>query len=123
MSKYIEDKVIKIIEDGTAISSEVSSDEITLNNYQSAKVVITSGEGDTATTKASVVAILSDGTTKTIKETEIAVGGNAESTINIVANEIAKYDAVSFKIVIGEIAESALTIGAVAVLGEARYSE
>ena len=123
MGKYIIDKVENVIETGTALSEKVESKEITLNNYQSAKVVITTGEGETATTKASVVAILPDATEEVVKYVEITIGENAESIVNIVADEIAKKDAITCKVVIDAVADTTVTCGAVAILSDARYSE
>ena len=63
MSQYLETNKIEIIaEPGSSLASAIETKEVKLDNYQSAQIVISTGEGDTATTKASVVAILPDAT-------------------------------------------------------------
>ena len=123
MSQYLETNKVEIIADqGTSLASAVETKEVKLNNYQSAKIVISTGEGDEAVATAKVVAILTDATEQEIKTEEITIGGNAESVINVVANEIAHYDATSIKIKIDAVADSEVTCGIVAVLGEPRYA-
>ena len=123
MSQYLETNKIEIIADqGTSLASAIETKEVKLNNYQSAKVVISTAEGEETTTTARVVAILPDATEQEIKTQEITIGANAESEINVVANEIAHYDATSIKIKIDAVADTDATCGIVAVLGEPRYA-
>ncbi len=123
MSQYLETNKIEIIaEPGSSLASAIETKEVKLDNYQSAQIVISTGEGDTATTKASVVAILPDATEQEIKNEEITIGGNTESRINVVANEIAHYDATSIKIKIDAVASTTVTCGIIALLGEPRYA-
>lgn len=123
MSQYLETNKIEIIaEPGTSLASSIETKEINLNNYQSTKVVISTGEGDEAKTTARVVAILPDATEHEIKSEEITIGANTESHINVVANEIAHYDATSIKIKVDAVADSTITCGIVALLGEPRYA-
>ena len=123
MSQYLETNKIEIIaEPGSSLASAIETKEVKLDNYQSAQIVISTGEGDKATTKASVVAILPDATEQEIKNEEITIGGNAENRINVVANEIAHYDATSIKIKVDAVADSTITCGIIALLGEPRYA-
>ena len=123
MSQYLTNKIITVVPSGTALNKEVKSESIDVTNSQSAKIVITSSEGDIAATKAKVVAILADETEQTIKEIEISVGNNTETKIDVVANEIAHYEAKEFIVVVDAIADTSLTCGVIAVLGENRYTE
>ena len=122
MSQYITNKIETLVPAGTSFGTAILTDEVKLDNFQSVKVVITSGEGDEATTTARILAVVGE-ETKVIREVEITVGGNNENTIDFVADEIAKYDATGFKVSVDAIAESTLKGGIVAVFGEARYSE
>ena len=123
MSQYLTNKIITVVPSGTALNKEVISESIDVTNSQSVKIVITSSEGEVATTKAKVVAILADETEQTIKEIEISVGNNTETKIDVVANEIAHYEAKEFIVVVDAIADTSLTCGVIAVLGENRYTE
>lgn len=123
MSQYLETNKIEIIaEPGSSLASAIETKEVKLNNYQSAKIVIKTGEGTEATTTAKVVAILPDATEQEIKSQEITIGENAENEINVVANEIAHYDATSIKIKVDAVADSEVTCEIVALLGEPRYA-
>ena len=124
MSQYLETNKIEIIaEPGTSLASAIETKEVKLDNHQSTQIVISTGEGEAATTTAKVIAVLPDATEKEIKSQEITIGNNSENKINIVANEIAHYDATSFKIAIDKVADSAITGSVIVVLGEARFSE
>ena len=123
MSQYLTNKIITVVPSGTALNKEVKSESIDVTNSQTAKIVITSSEGEVATTKAKVVAILADETEQTIKEIEISVGNNTETKIDVVANEIAHYEAKEVIVVVDAIADTSLTCGVIAVLGENRYTE
>lgn len=123
MSKYITNKMQTIVNAGTSFGTAIESKEVKLDNYQSAKVIITSSTGDEAKTKARVVAIIDENTTQTIKEVEVTIGASKETAIDIVANELARYDAVSFKIDIDAVDQSTVTGGVIVILSEARYSE
>ena len=123
MSKYLETNKIEIIaEQGSSLASAIETKEVKLDNYQAAKIVISTGEGDEATTTARVVAILPDATEQEIKNQEITIGENSESEINVVANEIAHYDATIIKIKIDAVADTEVTCGIIALLGEPRYA-
>lgn len=123
MSQYLETSKLEIIaEPGSSLASAIETKEIKMDNYQSAKVVISTDDGESATTKATVVAVGAGATEHEIKTQEITIGGNAESEINVVANEIAHYDAISIKIKIDAVADTAVTCGIVALLGEPRYA-
>ena len=123
MSQYLETNKLEIIaEPGSSLASAIETKEIKLDNYQSAKVVISTDDGESATTKATVVAVGADATEHEIKTQEIRIGANAESEINVVANEIAHYDATSIKIKIDAVADTEVTCGIVALLGEPRYA-
>lgn len=122
MSKYLTNKT-EVLAEATSFASAINTKEVKLDNYQSAKVVISTGEGDEAKANAKVIAILPDTTEQEIKSQEITIGANSVSEIDIVANEIAHYDATGFKISIDAVADSTITGNIVVVLGEARYSE
>ena len=123
MSKYLETNKIEIIaEPGSSLASAIETKEVKLDNYQATKIVISTGEGDETTTTARVVAILPDATEQEIKNEEITIGGNSESEINVVANEIAHYDATSIKIKIDAVENTEVTCGIIALLGEPRYA-
>lgn len=121
MSKIITNKIETIVAPGTSIASDVTSKKINLNNYQSAKVVISSSDGTSATTTAKVIAVIDTDNEVEIKSESIVIGGSRENAIDIVANEIAHYDAKAIKIEIAGITSSTLTIGAIVVLAEPRY--
>ena len=123
MSKYINNKIESLVDAGASFASAITTKEVKLDNYQSAKVVISTGAGDESTTIAKVIAILPDATEKEIKSQEITIGNNTESKIDIVADELAHDDANSFKITIDAVADSTITGSVVVVLGNARYSE
>lgn len=123
MSKYITNKMQTIVNAGTSFGTAIESKEVKLDNYQSAKVIITSSTGDEAKIKARVVAVIDENTTQTIKEVEVTIGASKETVIDIVANELARYDAVSFKIEIDAVDQSTVTGGVIVILSEARYSE
>lgn len=123
MSKYITNKMQTIVNAGTSFGTAIESKEVKLDNYQSVKVIITSSTGDEAKTKARVVAVIDENTTQTIKEVEVTIGASKETAIDIVANELARYDAVSFKIEIDAVDQSTVTGGVIVILSEARYSE
>lgn len=122
MSQYLETNKIKVItEPGTSLATAIETKVVKLDNYQSAKVVVSSSAGDEATTRAKVIAILPDETEKELDNIELLVGGK-EFDINIVANQLAHFGATSFKIKIDAINESSLTCGIVVMLGEPRYA-
>lgn len=122
MSQYLETNEIKVIaEQGTSLATAIETKEIKLDNYQSAKIVIKSSEGEEATTTAKVIALLPDETEKELNNFEVVVGGK-EFELNVVANQLAHYDATSFKIKVEAIADSNLTCEIIAILGEPRYA-
>lgn len=122
MSQYLETNKIKVIADaGTSLATAIETKEIKLNNYQSAKIVIKSSEGEETTTTAKVIALLPDETEKELNNFEAVVGGK-EFELNVVANQLAHYDATSFKIRVDAISESSLTCEIIAILGEPRYA-
>ena len=123
MSQYLKNEIKTVVPTGTALSAEVKSEKIDVSNSQSVKLVITSSEGDAATTNAKIVAVLADATEQEIKVQEITVGAKTETKIDIVADEIAHYEAKEFIVVLEAIAESTLTCGIIAILGENRYTE
>jgi hypothetical protein len=123
MSQYLKNEIKTVVPTGTALSAEVKSEKIDVSNSQSVKLVITSSEGDAATTNAKIVAVLADATEQEIKVQEITVGAKTETKIDIVADEIAHYEAKEFIVVLDAIAESTLTCGVIAILGENRYTE
>lgn len=123
MSQYLKNEIKTVVPTGTALSAEVKSEKIDVSNSQSVKLVVTSSEGDAATTKAKIVAVLADETEQEIKVQEITVGANTETKIDIVADEIAHYETKEFIVVLEAIAESTLTCGVIAILGENRYTE
>ena len=123
MSQYLKNEIKTVVPTGTALSAEVKSEKIDVSNSQSVKLVITSSEGDAATTNAKIVAVLADATEQEIKVQEITVGAKTETKISIVADEIAHYEAKEFIVVLDAIAESTLTCGVIAILGENRYTE
>ena len=123
MSQYLKNEIKTVVPTGTALSAEVKSEKIDVSNSQSVKLVITSSEGDAAITKAKIVAVLADATEQEIKVQEITVGAKTETKIDIVADEIAHYEAKEFIVVLDAIAESTLTCGVIAILGENRYTE
>lgn len=123
MSKYITNKMETIVNAGTSFGTAIESKEVKLDNYQSAKVIITSSTGDEAKAKVKLVAVVNENTTEVIKEIEVEIGANKETAIDIVANELAKYDAVSFKVLIDAVDESTVTGGVIVILSEERYSE
>jgi len=123
MSQYLKNEIKTVVPTGTALSAEVKSEKIDVSNSQSVKLVITSSEGDAATTNAKIVAVLADATEQEIKVQEITVGAKTETKIDIVADEIAHYEAKEFIVVLEAIAESTLTCGVIAILGENRYTE
>lgn len=123
MSKYITNKMETIVNAGTSFGTAIESKEVKLDNYQSAKVIITSSTGDEAKTKARVIAVVDENNTETIKEVEVTIGANKETAIDIVANELARYDAVSFKVEIDAVDKSSVTGSVIVILSEARYSE
>lgn len=123
MSQYLKNEIKTVVPTGTALSAEVKSEKIDVSNSQSVKLVITSSEGDAATTNAKIVAVLADATEQEIKVQEITVGAKTETKIDIVADEIAHYGAKEFIVVLDAIAESTLTCGVIAILGENRYTE
>ena len=71
MSKFITNKIKTIVAAGTSLAANVESDKVRLDNYQTAKVVITTDEGTEATTTAKIVAILPDASEKEIFSKEI----------------------------------------------------
>lgn len=123
MSQFNTDKIETIVEPGTSLGSNVYSKEVELANYQSAKVVIKTSAGEEASTIARVVGVLPDNSENVVKEETIKIGNSAESTINIVANELAHDDAKKFKVNINEVSASEVTCSVTVVLSEARYSE
>ena len=123
MSQYLKNEIKTVVPTGTALSAEVKSEKIDVSNSQSVKLIITSSEGDAATTNAKIVAVLADATEQEIKVQEITVGAKTETKIDIVADEIAHYEAKEFIVVLDAIAESTLTCGVIAILGENRYTE
>ena len=106
MSQYLKNEIKTVVPTGTALSAEVKSEKIDVSNSQSVKLVITSSEGDAATTNAKIVAVLADATEQEIKVQEITVGAKTETKIDIVADEIAHYGAKEFIVVLDAIAES-----------------
>lgn len=122
MSQYLTNKIEILVDAGEIFASEVETKEVKLDNFQSAKVLIGTSEGDTATTIASVVAILPDTSEVEIRSQDITIGGKTQTEINIVANELAHYDATSFKIKIDAVADSTIGGEIVVILGEPRYA-
>lgn len=123
MSQYNTNQ-IKVLKDGGAIfASAIETEEVKLDNFQSAKVVISTGAGEAKTTTAKVVAILPGGNEQDIKEQEITIGNDTETIINVVANELAHYDATGFKVKVDAVASSEIVGTIVVALSEPRYSE
>lgn len=123
MSQYLTNKIVVIVEGGTAFSSDVYSKEVELDNFQSAKVVVRTGEGEEKETIAKIVAVLPDNSEKKLREETIKIGNNTETVINIVANEFAHDDAKKLKVNINKVDGTDVTGSVIVVLGEARYSE
>lgn len=123
MSKYITNKMETIVNAGTSFETAIESKEVKLDNYQSAKVIITSSTGDEVKAKVKLVAVVNENTTEVIKEIEVEIGANKETAVDIIADELAKYDAVSFKVLIDAVDESTVTGGVIVILSEERYSE
>lgn len=122
MSQYLETNKIEVIADaGTSLATAIETKEVKLDNYQSAKIVIKSSEGEEKNTTAKVIALLPDKTEKELNNFEAVVGGK-EFELNVVANQLAYFDATSFKIKIDAISESSLTCEIIAILGEPRYA-
>lgn len=122
MSQYLTNKVETIVDAGTSLASAVETKEIKLDNFQTVKIVISTGEGDATTTKATLVAIRPDATEQEVKSYDIIIGAETVTEINVVANEIAHFDATAIKLVLDAVADTTITCGAVAVLGEPRYA-
>lgn len=123
MSQNLKEKVDILADAGKIFAKEVETKGIQLDNYQSAKVCIKTSDGAEQKTTARVIAVLQDGSEIEIKNQEITIGKLTETTINVVANEIAHHDAVEFKIKIDAIEGCTLLGSITAVLGEPRYSE
>ena len=123
MSQYVINKIETLVDAGTSFASAITTKEVKLDNYQSAKVVVTTGEGEATKTTAKVIAILPDASEKEIKSQELTIGNNTESKIDIVANELAHDDATAFKITFDAVAETTITGNIVVVLSEPRYNE
>ncbi len=123
MSQYLNEKVIILADAGKIFAKEIETQGVKLDNYQSAKVCIKTGAGDKTTTNAKVVAILPDASEVEIKSEEITIGNLTETIINVVANELAHYDATEFKIKIDAIEGSTILGSITAILGEPRFSE
>ena len=98
-------------------------DKIALDNYQSVRIAVATGEGDAVKTNAKVIAIIDENTTKEIKTQEITIGAETVSYIDVIANEIAEVDATEIKIAIDAVAESTIEGTIIAVFGEERYTE
>lgn len=123
MGKYLTEKIVNLVDAGAIFASDITTPAIELDNYQSAKIKITTGAGTTASTTVKVVAIKPDATEVEIKSTTIEIGNKNENIIDVVANELAHQDATSFKLKIKKVDSSTITGSIVAVLGEPRYSE
>lgn len=122
MSIYLTNKIELLIENGKIFDAGIKTKAIKLDNFQSAKFVISTGEGETATTKARILAVLQDGTEQSIKEQDITIGANTQTDIDVVANELAHYEATSVKLEIDAIVDNTIYGGVVVVLGEPRYA-
>ena len=85
MSQYITNKSEILKESGAIFASDIQTDNIKLDNYQSAKVIIESGEGDAVETTVSVC-ITKDEEEIVVKEKTITIGANIVSGIDVVAN-------------------------------------
>lgn len=123
MSQYEINKITTIVEPETTFNSIIESKEVTLDNYQSAKIVIKSGAGDEAITTAKIIAILQDETEQEIKTCEVKIGQNIETEINLVADELAHFDATNFKVKIEAISNSEITGTVIVVLSEPRFND
>lgn len=113
-----------IIKPGAIFNAEIETDIIGLDNFQSAKIVVASGEGTAKTVTAQVIATYADeeGEEKILQEKEITIGDNAETSFIVDADKFAHngHDAVYLKIAN---AEDANILGCVfVVLGNERYS-
>ena len=121
MSQYITNKSQVLKESGAIFASDITTEKINLDNYQSAKVIIESGAGDAVETKVSVC-ITKDEEEIVIKEKAITIGENIVSGVDVVANEIAHYDATEFYIKVSKVADSVITGTIYAILAEPRYA-
>ena len=52
MSQYVINKIETLVDAGTSFASAITTKEVKLDNYQSAKVVVTTGEGEATKTTA-----------------------------------------------------------------------
>lgn len=123
MSKYLINKVKVLTATDAIFASAVETDKIALDNYQSVRIAVATGEGDAVKTNAKVIAIIDENTTKEIKTQEITIGAETVSYIDVIANEIAEVDATEIKITIDAVAESTIEGTIIAVFGEERYTE
>ena len=121
MSQYITNKSEILKESGAIFASDIKTDNIKLDNYQSAKVIIESGEGDAVETTVSVC-ITKDEEEIVVKEKTITIGANIVSGIDVVANELAHYDATEFYVKVAKVADSVITGTIYAILAEPRYA-
>jgi len=120
MSKINLDKVKTLIAPGEIFSANITTNEIPLDNYQVAKVVIESGVGTEATTTIKILEVIGD-TTKEITSKDIKIGGYKQSEIDVVAEQLAHDEAKSFKVAISAVSSSAIVGCAFVVLSEPRY--
>lgn len=123
MSKYLTDRIVNLVDTGAIFASALETPKIQFDNYQSVKVSIKTGDGEEGKTTAKVIAVLPDESEVEIKSQEITIGNSTETIINVVANEIAHYDATKFKIKIDAVDKSEIQGTITALLGEPRYSE
>lgn len=123
MSEYLNEKIMNLMDAGAIFASAIQTPNIQLDNYQSVKVSIKTGEGDETKTLAKVFAVLQDESEVEVKTQEITIGNNVETIINVVSNELVHYDASEFTIKIDEIKDCTILGSITAILGEPRYSE
>ena len=134
MSKYLINKVKKLTADGVSVATDITSESVDLDNFQSVKVIVNSGKAtttennetvettDTEDTTAKVYAVVPDGQDVLIKTIDITLGNNNVAEIDVTANEIAHYEVKSIKVVVTGIQDSTIKCSIFALLDEARYS-
>lgn len=123
MSNYLIEKIENLIDTGIIFATTVDTPTINFCNYQSAKVCIKTDVGTETKTTARIIAILPNDTELEIKSKEIIIGNKIETTIDIVADELAHYNSTKFKIKIDAVDKCEIQGAITAILGEPRYSE
>ena len=121
MSQVNLERVKTLIAPAEIFAEEKVTNEVSMENYQNAKIVIQSGAGEETETTAHIIGVTYKGTEHEIVLSKIKIGNNIENIIDLTANQLSHNDCSAFKLKIDAVENSTIKGCVLLVLGEPRY--